>query len=331
MIKNNNGELEVNMGLKGVAMAALLAIGGLYGVAGYESLELNESGIQVVMLGSDKGSTIEMTPGMQWVDPIMNDVFIYDTRSRQYEIPSVSSETADGQPIVADVSLEIRLVAADIAALHKNIGKNWYEEVVYPAARKFIRVNTSSVSSDAIYTGNGKRQVSNGIAKDLAYLTERGIDVTVNLRNVEFTNPAFIQSLEAKAVATQNEIIAKRNALADIERAKGVVNTAEGQKQKRIKEAEAGKAEQELRGIGSRLEKEQEAKGLLAMLKAKAAGTKLQVQAYGGGEYYAQVKVAEAMGDNFQIYGIPTGAPGTTSVMGLDKLLGKAVGVTDAR
>ena len=314
-----------------IAGVALACIGAIYGIAGYENIELNESGIRVVMLGEDSGKTYEMTPGMKWVEPIMNDVFVYNTRSIQKDIAKVKAETNDGQPIVVDTSLEIKLIGSKIGSLHANLGPDWYEEVVYPAARKFIRMNTSAVKSDDIYTGNGKRIVSDGIEKDLVSFKERGIDITVNLRNVRFTNADFIESLENKAIAGQKEEINRREAAAAEQEAIRVANTAEGLKQKRIKEAQAGKEEAKLRGEGVRLEKEEEAKGLLAMETAKATGTRLQVNAYGGGQYYAQVKVAQAMGDNFQVWGIPTGAPGTTSVMGLDKILGKAVGVSGQR
>ena len=321
--------LKQDLGISGsnIAGIALAAIGALYALAGYENVELNESGIKVVMLGEGSGTTHEMTPGMQWIEPIANDVFIYDTRSEQYSIEGVGSETNDGQPVVADVSFEIRLLGSKIGELHKTIGRDWYEEVVYPAARKFIRMNTSAVSSDEIYTGKGKRLVSNGIQKDLDYLKERGIAITVNLRRVQFTNADFIQSLEDKAIAAQKEEINRREAAAAEQEAIRIANVAEGQKQKTIKEAEANAEQSKLEGIGLRDKNIEEAKGILAIGRAKAESTRLMVNAYGAGSTYASVKWAESIGDKFQVFGVPTGAPGTTSFMDMNGMLKGAFSV----
>lgn len=72
----------------------------------------------------------------------------------------------------------------------------------------------------------------------------------------------------------------------------------------------------------------QQPKGILAIARAKAEGTRLQVQAYGSGETYASVKWAENLAPKLKIYGIPTGAPGTTSLMDLNGMLqGKLTGM----
>lgn len=304
--------------------AALLFSG--YLVAGITNIELHEAGIAVDMLGNDKGTTIELGTGLQWIEPFEYDVFTYNIRAEQYEMKTVSAETNDGQPIAADVSFEISLIPGSITSLHKNIGPNWYEQVVYPAAREAIRMNTAGVSSDEIYTQKGKSAVVAGIEKDLSILSDRGINVFANLRKVSFVNQDFVTNLEQKATAAQKEIIEKRLAAAAKETAIKMENLARGEKLERIQRAEANKEEKRLEGEGERLRLEEEAKGILAVKKAEAEGTRLQVKAYGEGSYYAQVQVAEALGDNFQVWGVPTGAPGTTSLIGIDKLVGKALG-----
>lgn len=326
---NEDGEVEINVPkVSGRFIAgglAVLLLGG-YGMAGVTNVELHEAGIAVQMIGTTRGETTELTPGLQWWEPFVYDTFTYNIRAEQYDMKTVQSETNDGQQISADVSFEISLIPGTITNLHQNIGPDWYDEVVYPAAREAIRVNTSAVSSDQIYTSKGKTVVADGIRKTLDTLKERGIRVEPNLRRVEFLNPEFRENIEQKAIAAQKEIIEKRLAAAAEQTAIKVANVAEGQKQKAIKEAEAKAEAQRLEGIGLRDKKTEEAKGIEAIARAHAKGTKLQVLAYGAGEHYAQVKVAEALGDNFQVWGVPTGAPGTTSLVGIDKLVGKAVG-----
>jgi hypothetical protein len=102
-----------------------------------------------------------------------------------------------------------------------------------------------------------------------------------------------------------------------------VANIAEGQKQKqkRIKEAEAEKEELRLQGEGKKLRDIEIAAGNLALFKAKAEGTRLQVLAYGSGDTYASVKWAESIGPDFQVYGVPTGAPSTSSIVDLNSVI----------
>jgi len=70
-----------------------------------------------------------------------------------------------------------------------------------------------------------------------------------------------------------------------------------------------------------RQKKEQEAKGILAIAQAEAEGTRLQVNAFGDGKTYASVKWAENLGPNVKVWGIPTGTPGTTSLMDINGIV----------
>lgn len=330
---NDKGEVEINMPKhtgKAIAGGVAVALLGLYGVVGINNIGLHEAGFAVTMIGSERGQVEELMPGTRWVDPFTQDVFTYDTRNKQYEegLQNICEgvNTSDGQPICVDLSLEAGLDKQKLGVLHTKYGPAWYEEVIYKKVRSAVRFGTAGVSSDVIYTLEGKNIVANYVANALApYGEEAGIMTTVNLREVTFSDHAFNQTLVAKATASQKEIIEKRLAAAAIEEANKMANLAEGAKQKRIKAAEADREERRLKGEGQRLEKEENAKGILAVARAEAEGTRLQVNAYGDGKYYSQVKVAEQLGDNFQIWGIPTGAPGTSAFVGLDSIMGKAV------
>ena len=202
-----------------------------------------------------------------------------------------------------------------VPQLHETVGPNWYSQIVYPKARTAVRNATSAIVSDLVYTSEGRIAIRDAIEKDLRHFEEQGILIDTNVRNLEFKNPKFIAKLEAKASAAQNEEIERRLALGAQQEAIKVANIAEGAKQKRIKEAEATREELRLKGEGNRLRLEEEAKGILAVAKSKAEGTRLQVLAYGSGKTYASVKWAESIGPKFQVYGVPVGAEGTTTIM----------------
>jgi regulator of protease activity HflC (stomatin/prohibitin superfamily) len=314
--RNARAKKAVTRTIQGGALAILLGIGALVGMAGLTTINPGEVGILVKMVGSDRGMQDEtLDTGWRWVNPITYDVDIYDVRFQQYDMANTTAETFDGQPVVLDLSFEIGLTDSAVPNLHETVGRNWYNEVVYPRARTAVRNATSAQLSENIYTSAGRMAIRDAIEVDLAPLAEMGIILTANVRNLSFANPKYVAKLEAKAAASQEEVIQTRLAEAAIQEAIKVTNIAEGAKQKRIKEAEAAAQEQLLEGQGLRDRKVEEAKGILAIAKAEAEGTRLQVMAYGGGETYASVKWAESIGPKFQVYGVPVGAPGTTTIM----------------
>ena len=298
------------------ALLTLLGVGALFGMAGLTTINPGEVGILVKMLGENRGMQKEtLDTGWRWVNPFTYDVEVYDVRYSQYDMAKTTAETLDGQPVILDLSFEIGLRDADVPELHETIGTNWYREVVYPRARTAVRNATSAQLSEDIYTNSGRMAIRDAVSSDLQDLDDRGILITVNVRTLKFQNPAYVQKLEQKAAAAQDEEIQTRLAEAAIQEAVKVANIAEGLKQKRIKEAEAAAQEQLLQGQGLRDRKVEEAKGILAIAKAQAEGTRLQVLAYGSGDTYASVKWAESIGPDFKVYGVPVGAPGTTTIM----------------
>ena len=302
-----------------IGAAIIITVAILYGLAGITTVDPGEIGVPVKMLGSNTGMAEPLDIGTHWIDPIMYDVPVYDSKFKQYKIDDLPAQTKDGQNITVDVSLELGLDKKGVPNLHNRVGRDYYEQIVYPATRSTVRNQTALELSDVIYTGEGRQRIQEAVDNILsAKLQEFGILVNVNLRDVQFTDNNFKQLLEAKAGAAQKVIIEQRKAEAAAQEAIRVANIAEGKKQQRIKEAEADAEAKRLDGIGERQKQEEEAKGILAIAKAKAEGTRLQVLAYGDGKTYASVKWAENLGPNVKVYGFPTGAAGTASFMDLN-------------
>lgn len=304
-----------------IAITTIVAVGLIYTLAGFTDIDPGEVGLKIKKIGDGKGMQDDtLDTGLHWIEPIRYDIATYDSRRRQYSVKDMPAQTKDGQPILVDISLEIGLVDAKVPYLHEKVGKDYFDQVVYPALRSNLRGSTSTQLSDNIYTGDGRAAVQKRVqANLLTHLEKYGIDAAVNLRDIKFVNQDFIKALEDKAKAAQYVIIEARKAEAAAQTAIKVENIAEGEKQKRIKAAEADREERRLAGEGERLKQEEVAKGILAVKKAEAEGVRLQVRAYGGnGETYASVRWAEEMGPNIKVYGFPTGAPGTGSLMDLN-------------
>jgi len=327
----------VSVSVKLALIASIGAGAALYGLAGVSSFAPGWVGVQTQTIGNTRGVIMDLTygAGTYWIEPFTNDIDKYDARLKKKVMDNVPSATKDGQPVQSDITFETGLIRNGVPGLHKDVGKNWYEEVVLPAARAMIRTATASVDSDAIYTGEGRQEVAEILNTLLKGKFEvKGIRILANVRDIRFTKAEFINLLEEKANAAQKVIIEERNALAAVQIAKKVANTAEGIKQKTIKEAEAEAAKVTLAseaekirltniGAGSRLQKEEEAKGLLAMKTAEAEGRQLLADALGGegGGRIVEIEWAQNMGPNVKVYGIPTGAPGTNSIMDLNGML----------
>lgn len=329
------------LNIKPLAAGIACAFGLIYGIAGYTTLDAGEVGVVVQqfdsIFGDGKRGMQEQTytAGTFWIDPIWYDLFDYDARSHQEAISEIKSGTKDGQPVLLDVSFEISLTHSLVPTIHETVGKDYYDEIVLPAARKAIRTAAGSVVSDRIYTDSGREEVGSRIDSILQdKFTHRGINIVTNVRDITFINEDFIKILERKAGAGQLEEIERRGAAAAEQTAVKMENLAEGEKQKRIKAAEAKAAEvtlaaaaeaerMEAIGNGSKKQKIAEAEGLLAMMEAEAEGRRQLADALGGegGARIVEIEWAQNMGPNVKVYGIPTGAPGTNSIMDLNGML----------
>lgn len=324
-----------------IAAAVSASILILYGIAGITTVEPGEVALKIGMLGPAKGTITTLSLGMTWVDPIRYDVATYDTRAQQYIIEDVPANTNDGQPITVDLSLEISLADDGVPRLHDEIGRDWYERVVYPASREAIRDGAAGQNSDAIYTGEGRQLVSQFVQSTLrAHVEDRGILITVNLRDVEFLNPDFVRTLERKAQAAQEETIQERLAAAARQEALKTQAEAEGQRFRveqeaqaqrfRVEqEAEARREQLRLEGEGLRLAEEERAQGILAVATAEAEGIRLKNEALSGpgGALVRDIEVLAGLGKNVEFYGVPTGAEGTSTYIIDEALRGQiAVG-----
>ena len=310
--------------LQKIVLGVTASIGILYAIAGLTTVEPGEYTIQIKQFGENRGIQAQgLDTGTHWVDPILYDVETYDTKFKQYTIEGLRSSTKDGQPIALDISFEIGLIDEQVKNIHETIGHDYFDQIILPAARSAIRASTSSADSDYIYTGAGRAEVQSKINENLAGLEARGIRLTTNLRDVWFVNEDFVNKLEEKAKAAQQVEIENRKAEAAIHTAEKVANIARGEKDKRVLAAEALREELRLQGEGSRLQKEEEAKGILAVKQAEAEGQRLLVSAYGsmGAEAVVGIAWAENLGPNVKVYGIPTGSPGTTSLIDMNSML----------
>lgn len=317
---------EFKFGWRGIAGVAAALLGVLYLIGGYTDVEPGDTAILIKKLGSNQGMQPQpLRIGAHWVEPFMYDVVTYNYRARQMEeISELPANTGDGQPVKVYGSLQLSLNPEFVPVLHDKVGPDFYDRVVHPALIKTIKDQFPSQPSDVVYTTKGRVAVEKSINAELTRRFGRmGIIAEFNLKDAPFDDDTYVRTLKAKAQAVQQVEVNARQALAAAQDAVRVANIAEGEKQKRIKAAEADREEQKLKGEGQRLQKEEDAKGILALAKAEAEGTRLRREALegSGGDRLVQIEWARNLGPNVKVYGIPTGAPGTSSILDLNGVL----------
>ena len=199
------------------AAVVLITSSTLFGLAGITDIAPGQGGVQIKMIGSDRGTQPEvLTTGTRWVNPITYDIAEYDTKKKQFTIEGgLSAATKDGQPINIDISVEMGLTLTKLPYLHEKVGTEYFDQIVYPALRSAVRDATSGQKSSLVYTGEGRKFIQDSVLTTLAgKFDEYGIVIDVNLREITFTNSDFVAALERKAVAAEQEVIKKREAAA---------------------------------------------------------------------------------------------------------------------
>lgn len=299
----------------------------IWALSGISGISPGEVGILIKNVGDNRGmQKTVLSTGTHWVEPFTYDVVTYDARCRQMQDKpeEMSAGTADGQPVTVDFTVQMCLLPANVPKLHEEMGPTYYDSNIHPAIQSIIKNKIPSEASDTIYTAQGRANVEKAMNDEVKRrFLDVGVNVEVNLRDIKFNNPAYVAILEQKATAQQQVEVNTRKATAAVQEAIRVANEAEGEKQKRIKAAEAKREESKLEGEGNRLQQEETAKGNLAIAKAEAEGTRLKKEALegAGGDRMVQMEWARNLGPNVKVYAVPTGSPGTTSVMDLNGVL----------
>lgn len=296
--------------LIGIAVVAVICL--IYGLSGWTSIDAGEVGILMKQFGSDKGMQKEtLSAGSHWIEPFSYDVYKYDTRLSQQALlaeNAIPANTADGQPIRIEVSFQVGLQADRVPQLHASVGRAWWDQVVLPLVRSTVRNEAAKVSSDHVYTGDGRLVIQRAVDATLqAKLQPYGILIDTNLRDISFLNREFVATLEKKAEAEQLQEINRRQAVAAIEEANRVKNVAEGQRYQVEQQAQAERERLRLEGEGNRLAEEERAKGILAVARAEAEGTKLKNDAMNGpgGKALVELEWARNLSPKLQVLGIP--------------------------
>ena len=200
------------------------------------------AGHVAVILDRGRGVLEESLPtGLHLKVPFWQTATIMDTRLQTYTMSIAPSEgelygndaiealTKDGQQVKVDVTVQFFLSPTQASTIYSNVGLNYVDKIVRPAARSVIRNVVTGFNSKELFENESRQIAQTAMVEGMkANLSEKNIQLDdVLLRNVQFST-TYLQAIEDKQVAEQK-----------IQKAEFERQEAEIQKEKKIIEASA--------------------------------------------------------------------------------------------
>lgn len=227
---------------------------------------------------------------------IMGQQALYGEEKADYPAYTITTGgSGKEQPATFSVTLQYRLDPNKLVHLHNSAEHNYEELIIKPALTRIISDHATVKAVLSFYSGQGRVDLQNGIEDAITnepalntvgilvdnFVIDR-IELDENyVEEIRGRQLAFQKKLRAIEEAKAAEEVAKKEeALAEADKLKRIVQ-AEATKQERVKAAEAKAAEVELAATAdaikvkkaaeaSRFQKEQDAKGALALGLAQA-------------------------------------------------------------
>lgn len=343
---NSGGSgLKTKFFLVGGGVAAIVLLITLFMSVGFTTIEGTErvvvqdwnDGVQSEVLSSGTHFYIPLTTthykyNIGTEKFIMGHKELYNGKGSEYvDYPAFTITTGGKgkeQPATFSVTLQYHLDSAKLVDLHNQSGANYEDLVIKPALTRIISDQATKLQVLDFYSGNGRVDLQNSIEKaitDHPELAKVGIVVETFVFDQIKLDQDFVNEITGRQLATQKKLREKEEALAAVETAKKVKAQAQADKEKRIVNAEALKAEKvkaaeaqnesrilaakaeaeeiKQKAAAERYRKEQDAKGLLAQGLAQAKVDKeRKMSRYAGeaGARQAAVEIARYDVDRFK-------------------------------
>ena len=148
--------------------------------------------------------------GLHLINPLAK-VTIIETRLRKLEVPGEGA-SKDLQTVGTHVAINYELNPKTLSAFFKNVGLEYEERLMPPVIQESFKAVTAKYTAEELITRRDevKDQVTSNLAGKLTTYSGGGIIVAaVSITNFKFS-PAFNAAIEAKQVAEQDALKAKR-------------------------------------------------------------------------------------------------------------------------
>ncbi len=215
----------------------------------FMSTEIVDAGHRAVIFNNVTGGLSARGEGVTLLVPFLQSITVYDVRTETFTLSKTAQEgkvrggdsvqtlTSDGQQVDVDISVQYHPDPNRIIELHRQIGPDYENKIVLPAARSVTRTAVSKYAVVDVYGGR-RAEIQEEVTSELRNLFEKNFLVLdgVLLRNVDFT-PEFKKAIELKQIAQQ-----------EAERKKYELERERIEKERKIIEAEGEAQSIRLRG-----------------------------------------------------------------------------------
>jgi regulator of protease activity HflC (stomatin/prohibitin superfamily) len=180
-------------------------------ISSFRIIDAGEQGV-ITRLGKVQGETL--APGIHFVAPVIDKLYIFSTRIRKMEASS-DSASKDLQSVTTTIALNFQLDPKNINKLYQEVGVEWQARIVDPSIQESVKSATAQFTAEELIT---KRSEMKAAVTELlkARLSSKYIMVDdVSITDFRFSQE-FEKAVEAKQVAEQSALKARQ----DLERVK---------------------------------------------------------------------------------------------------------------
>merc|ERR1712013_157685 len=156
-------------------------------------------GVGIVL---ERGNLRSVGPGRHKIRPFFSDVILMDGKTQLLSQHHVTP-TKEGLSVKLDTTIQYRLDKDQADKVYLDVGGDYEEKLIAPAASSIIRGLTSEKEAKALYT-SGRQEIQDSMEAKLAsVLASRGIIIEAVLLQGVVLPDQLRESIELKAQSEQ--------------------------------------------------------------------------------------------------------------------------------
>lgn len=200
--------------------SALLRLAGKYTLVGFlgaVGMTLVQMSVVVVPAGHrgvvfDRFTGVkndQLNEGMRLIIPFLQEATLFDVRVQKAEFDS-SAASKDLQSVRTKVALNFSLIPEEVPSVFRQVGADFTEKIVHPAVQEVVKAATARFTAEEliIKREDVKNQIQDLLRSHLANAHLKLMETYIT--DFDFS-PEFSRAIEAKQIAEQDALKAKRD------------------------------------------------------------------------------------------------------------------------
>lgn len=247
MMRDERGQYSAVLILVVLIVAVVVALAAC-------SARIVDQGEVNVVLRYGEATGKVLTPGFNWITPLVETAVEYPTRERSYEASEhpdeskanytdfpVTTQTTDGQRVTITYTVLFSIPREGAVNIYSNIGdmNSVVENVVKANSRNLTRVIGREFEAEQLFSGD-VRQYQEQVRVELAErFSDKGVRLNDFLvRDIDFDED-YVQAIENQQIAEEEIKTARFRAEAAEFEKQQTIRQAEAERERQILEAEA--------------------------------------------------------------------------------------------